>query len=472
MLMIVLDQTVVNVALPAIQSDLGFSQSSLAWVVNAYIIAFGGLQLLSGRLGDLVGRRRVLLTGLVLFTLASALCGLSGSQEMLVAARFAQGVGGAMASALVLGMIVAMFPEPRQQARAIGVFSFVAAAGGSIGLLAGGFITQAINWHAIFFVNVPIGIAAVALVLRLVQADRGIGLRQGADVIGALLVTTGTMLSVYAIVDSADYGLGSARTIGLGAIAALLLAGFVARQATAQSPLLPLGIFRSRNVSGANATQVLMIAGLFGFFFLGTLYLQRVLGYDATQIGLAFLPVAIAIGGLSLEFSARLITRVGPRPMLLCGLVLSLAGLLMFTRAPASADYLVHIFPVMLLVGVGAGLSFPALMTAAMSDATSSDAGLASGLINTTGQIGGALGLAVLATVASAHTQGLLAGGQDAVSALLGGYHLAFGISAGLVVTAIVVAATVLRSARARQDIDDERISAESPISYPATAPD
>ncbi|MBM2809848.1 MAG: family efflux transporter permease subunit [Chloroflexi bacterium] len=445
MLMMVLDETVVNVALPYIQSDLGFSQSSLAWVVNAYIIAFGSLQLLAGRLGDLIGRKRILLAGLVVFTVASVVCGLSVSQEMLIAARFAQGVGGAMASALILGMIVTTFPEPRDQARAIGLFSFVAAAGGSIGLLAGGVLTQAINWHWVFFVNVPIGIVAVVLVIRLIETDRGIGFGEGADAIGAFLVTAGMMLGVYSIVGASDYGWGSARTLGLGAVALALLVGFVTRQATAFRPLLPLRIFRSRNVSGANLSQVLMISGLFGFFFLGTLYMQRVLGYDAMQIGLAFLPLAVAIGALSLEISARLVTRFGARPLLLAGLVLMLAGLLLFVRAPAQADYVIDILPVMLLVGIGAGVAFPALMTLAMSDATASDAGLASGLVNTTGQIGGALGLAVLATVATQHTDQLLARGEGAVAALMGGYQLAFVISAALLVLSIVVAATVLR---------------------------
>jgi EmrB/QacA subfamily drug resistance transporter len=452
MLMIILDQTIVNVALPAIQSDLGFSQSDLAWVVNAYLIAFGGLLLLAGRLGDLVGRKRVLMVGLIVFTIASLACGLSVSQEMLVVARFIQGAGGAMASALILGMIVAMFPEPREQARAIGVFSFVAAAGGSIGLLAGGFLTQAINWHWIFFVNLPIGVAAAALVARLIESDRGIGLGDGADGVGALLVTAALMLGVYTIVGLSEEGRSTEQTLGLGALTLALLAGFVARQATASNPLLPLAIFRSRNVSGANLIQALMVAGLFGMFFLGTLYLQRVLGYDAMQIGLAFLPVAVAIGALSVDSSARLITRFGPRAVLLSGLTLVLAGLVLFSRAPMDAQYPVDILPVMALIGIGAGLSFPALMTLAMADATPSDAGLASGLVNTSAQVGGALGLAVLATLATAQSDRLLANGATITSALTGGYQLAFTISAGLVTVAIVLAAIVLRPEVARQD--------------------
>jgi EmrB/QacA subfamily drug resistance transporter len=446
MLMIILDQTIVNVALPSIQRDLGFSQSSLAWVVNAYLIAYGGLLLLAGRLGDLIGRKRILLAGLGLFTTASLLCGLSNSQEMLIVARFVQGVGGAMASALILGMIVAMFPEPREQARAIGMFSFTAAAGGSIGLLAGGILTQAINWHWIFFVNLPIGIAAALLVVRLIESDPGVGLREGADATGALLITSALMLGVYTIVGIADGARSTEQTIALGAVAIALLVGFVARQATAARPLLPLRIFQSRKVSGANLIQALMVAGLFGFFFLGTLYLQRVLGYDALQIGLAFMPVAVAIGGLSVDLSARLTMRFGARTMLLTGLALVLGGLVLFVRLPVDGEYVVDLLPAMLLIGIGAGLSFPALMTIAMSEATPRDAGLASGLISTTAQVGGALGLAVLATLSAARTEGLLGAGESVASALTGGYQVAFGIGAGLTVVAILLAATVLRS--------------------------
>jgi EmrB/QacA subfamily drug resistance transporter len=445
MLMIVLDATIVNVALPSIQHDLGFSQSGLAWVVNAYLIPFGGLLLLAGRLGDLVGRKRVFSAGLVVFTAASLLCGLSVSENMLIAARLIQGIGGAMTSTVILGVIVTMFPEPREQARAIGMFSFTAAAGGSIGLLAGGVFTQAVNWHWIFFVNVPIGIVAVALAARLLESDRGLGLREGADVVGAFLITTALMLGVYTIVEARDYGWGSARTLALGGVAVLLLAGFVVRQATAARPLLPLGLFRSRNVSGANLVQVLLVAGMFGMFFLGALYLQRVLAYDPLQIGLAFLPVAVVIGALSFRFSAQLNTRFGARAVLLVGLTLIVAGLALFARAPVNATYVADILPSMLLIGIGGGLSFPAVMTLGMSGATESDSGLISGLVNTTAQVGGSLGLAVLATLATSRTDQLLAAGQATPAALTDGYHLAFGVAAGLVAVAVVIAAGVLR---------------------------
>jgi EmrB/QacA subfamily drug resistance transporter len=445
-LMIILDQTIVNVALPSIRNDLGFSQSSLAWVVNAYLIPFGGLLLLAGRLGDLVGRKRVFLIGLAVFTGASLLCGVAQSEGMLIAARFIQGTGGALTAAGILGMIVTMFPEPHEQARAIGVYSFVAAAGASIGLLAGGVLTQALNWHWIFFVNLPVGIATAVLASRLVDRDEGIGFGRGADVLGAGLVTGALMLAVYTIVEASNYGWGSAHTLGFGAVALGLLVAFLVRQATARNPLMPLRIFRSRNVSGANLAQMLMVGGLFGMFFLGTLYLQRVLGFDALEIGLAFLPVALLIGALSLGFSARLNTRFGARATLLPGLAAIVAGLALFARAPIGASYVTEILPAMILIGVGAGLSFPSLMTLAMSGATPSDSGLASGLVNTGQQVGGALGLAVLATLSTTRSQHLLSNGDSSASALTSGYHLAFAIAAGLVIASIAIALSVLRS--------------------------
>jgi EmrB/QacA subfamily drug resistance transporter len=444
-LMIILDQTIVNVALPSIQHDLGFSQSSLAWVVNAYLIAFGGLLLLVGRLGDLIGRKRIFLAGVAVFTVASMLCGVAQSQALLVAARFVQGIGGAMTSAVILGMIVSMFPTPSEQAKAIGVYSFVAAAGGAVGLLAGGVITQAINWHWIFFVNLPIGIATAFAASRLIESDEGVGIGQGADVPGALLLVSSLMLGVYTIVKASDYGWASSHTIGFGAIASALLVAFVGREATARHPLVPLRIFRSRTTAAANLIQSLMVAGMFGMFFLGALYLQRVLNYSSIGVGLAFLPVALGIAALSLRFSPRLITRVGARATLLPGLVLILGGLALFARSPIGASYAVDVLPSMVLLGVGAGLSFPALMTLAMSDATPSDSGLASGLVNTTQQVGGALGLAVLATLSTTHTHSLLAGGASTASALTSGYHLAFTIGAALVLASIVLVVTVLR---------------------------
>jgi EmrB/QacA subfamily drug resistance transporter len=444
-LMIILDQTIVNVALPSIQSDLHFSQSHLAWVVNAYLIAFGGLLLLVGRLGDLIGRKRIFLTGLTVFTSASLLCGLAQSQTLLIGARFVQGIGGAMTSAVILGMIVTMFPKPAEQAKAIGVYSFVASAGASIGLLAGGVLTLAINWHWIFFVNLPIGVATAFFATRLLPAEKGIGLEQGADAPGALLLISALMLAVYTIVQASHYAWGSARTLGFAALAAALLFAFVLRQARTANPLIPLRVFRSRTVTAANLTQVLMVAGMFGMFFLGALYMQRVLHYNAIEVGLAFLPVALGIAALSLGFSARLIMRYGAKATLLPGLVLVTAGLVLFRGAPVDAHYLADLLPVMILIGVGAGLAFPALMTLAMSAATPEDSGLASGLVNTTQQVSGALGLAVLATLSTTHTNTLRASGHPLSSSLTSGYHLAFTIGAGLLIAAILLAAVLLR---------------------------
>ena len=448
MLMIVLDQTIVNVALPSIQRDLGFSQSSLAWVINAYLIAFGGLLLLAGRLGDLVGRKRVFLTGITLFTLASILCGASQDQAVLVIARFVQGAGGALTSSVILGMIVTMFPEPGDQAKAIGVFSFVASAGASIGLLAGGVITQALSWHWIFFVNVPIGLATAALALRLVTSDEGLGLDKGADVPGAVLITTSLMLGVYTIVKAADYGWGSLHTVGLGAVAVALAVGFVVRERQAATPLIPLGIFRSRAITGANLVQALMVSGLFGMFFLGAVYMQRVLGYKPLDVGLAFLPVAVGIGVLSLGVTPRLNMRYGAKQTLLPGLLLVTASLVLLARAPVHAGYLSDLALPMLLMGLGAGLVFPSLMTTAMSGVQMHEAGLASGLVNTSMQVGGALGLAVLATLSSTRTHDLVAHGSSPASALTSGFHLSLVIGSGLLLTSIVVAGVVLQAAR------------------------
>ena len=445
-LMIVLDVTVVNVALPSIQDDLNFSTSSLAWVVNAYLISFGGLLLLAGRFGDLIGRRSIFLAGVGLFTAASLLCGLAQSQTLLVVARFIQGIGGAMTSAVVLGMIVTMFPEPREQAKAIGVYAFVASAGGSVGLLAGGVITQSIDWHWIFFVNIPIGIATAAFALRLLDRDTGIGFGGGADIPGAVLITSALMLGVYTIVKpAADDGWGASRTLTLGAISLALLAAFLVREASASNPLVPLRIFRSRNVATANIIQVLSVAGMFGMFFLGALYLRRVLGYDALQIGLAFLPVTVTMGLLSIRYSERLLMRFGAHGTLAPGLLLITIALVLFAQVPVSGGYLVHVLPSMLLLGIGAGTCFPALMNVAMSGTEPHEAGLASGLVNTTAQVGGALGLAVLATLSTSRSQHLLAHGHSNAAALTSGYHLAFWIAAGLTAAALAVVPAVLR---------------------------
>jgi EmrB/QacA subfamily drug resistance transporter len=459
-LMIVLDMTVVNVALPAIQDDLGFSQSGLAWVVNGYLIAFGGLLLLSGRLGDLLGRKDIFMVGMAIFLAASLVCGFAQSQEVLIGARFIQGIGGALTSAVILGMIVTMFTDPREQAKALGVYAFVASAGGSIGLLAGGILTDAINWHWIFFINLPIGIATAVAANRLVERDKGLGFDKGTDIPGAVLITGSLMLGVYTIVGpAAESGWGDGTTLLLGAVSLALLGAFVARQATAANPLMPLRMFRSRNVSGANIVQALLIAGMFAMFFLGSLYMQEVLGYTALEIGLAFLPATLAMAVMSIRYSDRLINRFGPKRVLLPGLSLIGLGLALFTRTPVDGVYLEHVLPPMLLLGVGAGSSFTALMTLAMSGATQEDAGLASGLVNTTAQVGAALGLAVLATLSATRTENLLGDGVSQAAAQVSGYHVAFWIGAALVAVAVAVAALVLESPEELPSHTEERAS-------------
>ncbi|WTA64091.1 MFS transporter [Streptomyces niveus] len=454
MLMIVLDGSIVTVAMPAIQDDLGFSPAGLSWVVNAYLIAFGSLLLLAGRLGDLLGRRRMFLAGTGVFTAASLLAGAATSPAVLIAARFLQGVGSAMAAAVSLGILVTLFTEPGERARAIAVFSFTGAAGASIGQVVGGLLTDALSWHWIFFINLPIGFAALALAVRVLPGDRatdadagtgaGRGLTARADVVGALLITAGLMLGIYTVVKVEQYGWVSAHTLGLGALAAALIGAFIARQATARTPLMPLRIFRSRGVVGANVVQMLMVAALFSFQIVLALHLQRVLGYSAAETGLAMLPAALVIGAVSLGVSARLIGRFGERNVLLTGLLLLVTLLVLLTRIPVDADYATDVLPLMFL-SAGFGLALPALTSLGMSDAGEEDAGLASGLFNTTQQIGMAVGVAVLSTLAASRSERLLADGAGRAEALTGGYHLAFGVGAGLLVTAFVVAYVVLR---------------------------
>jgi EmrB/QacA subfamily drug resistance transporter len=445
MLMIVLDGTIVNVALPSIQDDLGFSQSNLAWVVNAYLIPFGGLLLLAGRLGDLLGQRRVFLVGLAIFTVSSAACAASPVQAVLIGARFVQGIGGALASAVILAMIVRMFQTPAEQAKAIGVYGFVASAGGSIGLLLGGVLTQAISWHFIFVINLPIGVLVGWLALRLVDNPDGLGMKEGADFPGAALVTVALMLGVFTILQITEWGWVDARTIAGLVLAAALLVAFVRRQGRIANPLMPLRLFRSRNVVGANTVQALLVAGMFGMFFLGALYLQRVLGYSALEVGLAFLPTTVVMGGLSLGLSEKLLMRFGPRNILIPGFILVTIALLLFARTPVDGDYLTDLLPPFLLIGIGIGTSFPGIMTLAMSGATPQDAGLASGLVNTSMQVGGAVGLAVLATLSTERTENLEAAGKALKPALTSGYHLAYLVGAGLAAISVLIAIFVLK---------------------------
>ncbi|WP_280219583.1 MFS transporter [Nocardia neocaledoniensis] len=446
-LMTILDGSIVTVAMPAIQDDLGFTPVGLSWTVNAYLIAFGGLLLFAGRLGDLVGRKRMFLTGTIVFTLASLLAGAATSPAVLVTARFLQGVGSAIATAVVLGILVTMFPGPRERATAIGVFSFTGAAGASIGQVLGGVLTDALNWHWIFLINGPIGVLTLVVAVKALPEDKGLGWAAGADVLGAVLVTAGLMLGIYTVVEVERYGWLSAHTLGLGAVAVALLAAFVARQATARNPLLPLRIFRSRTVSGANVVQMLTLGAMFAFQIIVALYLQKVLGYNASQTGLAMLPAAVAIGGVSLFVSARLITRFGGRAVLVTGLVLLLAGMLWLTRLPVRADYVLDVLPMMVAIA-GGGLVLPALTGLGMSGAAADDAGLASGLFNTSQQVGMAIGVAVLSTLAASRTSAELAAGASEAAALTSGYRLAFTVAAGLLAAALLVSLTVLRRPR------------------------
>ena len=459
-LMIVLDATIVNVALPSIQTDLDFSGSSLAWVVNAYLIPFGGLLLLAGRFGDLLGQRRIFLLGLAVFTIASMLCAVSVNQGMLIAARFVQGAGGALASAVVLGMIVTMFPEPREQAKAIGVYGFVASAGGSIGLVAGGVLTEAISWHWIFFINVPVGIATAFMTLRLVEDKPGLGLKAGADFPSAVLATSGLMLLVYAILGVSEDGVGSSRVLVPGAIGVALLTVFLVRQTRIERPLMPLRVFSSRNVTGANLTMAPLVAGMFSMFFLGALYLQKVLGYNPLEVGLAFLPSSVLMGVISLNLTERLMMRFGARGVLIPGVVSIGIGLLLFARTPVEGSFLVDVLPATLFIGVGAGLAFPSLMSLSMAGVAMEDSGLASGIVNSTVQVGGAIGLAVLATLSASKTDSLAKAGDTAAAALNGGYHVAYLVGSALVVVALVAAVFVLRPAPAPAEAEHELVTA------------
>lgn len=444
MLTLTLDGSIVTVAMPTIQRDLGFTSAGLSWVVNAYLIAFGSLLLLAGRIGDLIGRTRVFLAGTAVFTVASLLAGAATTPATLIAARFLQGVGSAMASAVGLGILITLFGEPRERARAIAVFSFTGAAGASVGQVLGGILTDALSWHWIFFINLPIGVASLLVARRVLPADRGPGLAAGADVIGAALVTAGLMLGIYTVVKVEEYGWISPPTLGLGAVALALLGAFVVRQATARTPLMPLRILRSRSVAGANLVQVLMVAALFSFQIIVALHLQNVLGYGAAETGLAMLPAAVVIGGVSLGVSARLNARFGERAVLLTGIVLLIGALGFLTRIPADARYVTDVLPVMLLAA-GFGLALPALTSLGMSGAGKDDAGLASGVFNTTQQIGMAMGVAVLTTLAASRTDRLLGEGHPRAEALTGGYQLAFTVGTGLLVAAFAVAFLVLR---------------------------
>jgi EmrB/QacA subfamily drug resistance transporter len=451
-LMIVLDVTIVGVALPSIRQDLGFSESSLAWVANAYLLTFGGFLLLAGRLGDLYGHRRLFLLGITLFTLASLACGLSGSQAMLVSARAVQGLGGAIVSAVALSLIVTLFTEPAERAKAMGVFGFVAAGGGTIGVLLGGILTDTLSWHWIFLVNVPIGIAVLVLARIVLPGARVRAAAGRLDVAGAVTVTASLMFAVYAIVNGNEVGWTSARTVGLLALAAALLAVFVAIEARVQAPLVPLRLFRRRNLTLSNVVGVLWAAAMFAWFFLSALYLQLVLGYSPLQVGLAFVPANLIMAAFSLGLSAKIVMRFGVRLPLSAGLSLAAIGLVLFARAPVDGSFAIDVLPSMILLGIGAGMAFNPVLLAAMSDVEPTEAGLASGVVNTAFMMGGALGLAILASLAASRTETLLASGDSQIAALAGGYHAAFVVGASFALLAALVGGLFLREPAAQPE--------------------
>jgi len=443
-LMIVLDTTIVNVALPSIRADLGFSQTSLAWVVNAYLLTFGGFLLLGGRLGDLFGQRRLFLIGISLFSLASLTCGLATTQGVLIGARAVQGLGGAVVAAVALSLMMTLFTEPAERAKAMGVFGFVAAGGGSIGVLLGGILTDVLDWHWIFLVNLPIGALVFVLTRRLLPATGGSAGTRRLDVAGAVTITAALMLAVYAIVNGNQNGWTSAQTVGLLAGAAALLGAFLWTEVHARSPLVPLGLFRKRNVAVSNVVGVLWAAAMFAWFFLSALYLQLVLGYSPLEVGLAFLPANLIMGAFSIGLSAKLVMRFGIRKPLAAGLTLAAAGLVLFARAPVDGSFVIDVLPAMILLGFGAGIAFNPVLLAAMSDVDQSEAGLASGVVNTSFMMGGALGLAILASLAASRTSSLLASGEKALEALNGGYHAAFLVGAVFALAAAALGGTLL----------------------------
>jgi len=444
-LMIVLDVTIVNVALPSIQRDLHFSQADLTWVVNAFLVTFGSLLLLAGRLGDLAGRKRVFLGGVVTFTLASLLCGIARSEGALIAARFLQGVGAAAQASVILAIIVTEFAEPAARARAMSAYVFVSVAGGSLGLLAGGLLTQALSWHWVFFVNLPIGVATFALGHALIRADRGLGFEHGVDWLGALLVTTSLMSAIYAIVEVTTHGWTSPEVVGAGSLAVLLMAAFVAVEARIEHPIMPLRILRLRGLVNASLVRGLLVTGMYSTFFLGTLYLEHVRHYTALETGAAFLPWTLTVAVLSQGVTARLVDRFGPLRVLTAGMASAVAGLLLFSTVGQHTSFFPTIFLACFAIGLGIGNAFMPLLTLAMADVPAADAGLGSGITNVAQQISGALGVAVFSTVAANHTKGLVADHHDLTASLISGYHVAFLAGAAAVTAGIVLAFALLR---------------------------
>ena len=449
-LMIVLDVTIVNVALPSIQRDLHFSQSNLTWVVNAFLVTFGSLLLLAGRIGDLAGRKRVFLAGLVIFTAASLLCGVAPSQGALIAARFVQGIGAAAQASVILAIIITEFPVPSERLRAMSAYVFVSVAGGSLGLLAGGVLTEALSWHWVFFVNLPIGVVTFVLGQRFIRADTGLGLRHGVDWLGSILVTASLMGFIYAIVQATAHGWISTPVLGIGALAALLMVAFVALEARIENPIVPMRVLRLQGLVRASLVRGFLVTGMYSTFFLGSLYLEHVRHYSAVQTGAAFLPWTITIAILSQGITARLVNRFGPLRVLTAGMASAVIGLLLFSTVGADTTFFPTVFFACFALGLGIGSAFMPLLTLAMADVPAADSGLGSGITNVSQQISGALGLAVLSTIAANRTKGLLSAHQGVTSSLISGYHLAFIVGAATIAAGIVLAFALLRPNRAQ----------------------
>ena len=450
-LMVVLDVTIVNVALPSIQHDLHFSQASLTWVVNAFLVTFGSLLLLAGRIGDLVGRKRVFLAGVATFTVASLLCGIAPSEGALIGARFLQGIGAAAQASVILAIIITEFPKPSERARAMSAYVFVSVAGGSLGLLAGGLLTEALSWHWVFFVNLPVGVAVFVLGQLLIPEDEGLGLGHGVDWIGSVLVTTSMMSAIYAIIQATSHGWLSSETLGFGALAAVLMTAFLTLEARIENPIMPLRILRLRGLVNASIVRGFLVTGMYSTFFLGTLYLEHVRHYSALQTGAAFLPWTLTVAVLSRGITARLVERFGPLRVLTMGMASVVAGLLLFSTVGPDTAFFPTIFLACFAIGFGIGNAFMPLLTIAMEDVPAADSGLGSGITNVSLQISGALGLAVLSTIAANRTKGLVSAHHGLTTSLISGYHVAFLTGAGVIATGIVLAFVLLRPARAAQ---------------------
>jgi len=461
-LMIVLDVTIVNVALPSIQHDLHFSQATLTWVVNAFLITFGSLLLLAGRLGDLAGRKRVFLAGLMIFTAASFLCGIAPSQGALIGARFLQGIGAAAQASVILAIIITEFPEPSDRARAMGAYVFVSVAGGSLGLLAGGLLTQALSWHWVFFVNLPIGLATFVLGRALIRADSGLGLEHGVDWLGSLLVTASLMTAIYAIIEATSHGWGSSQVLGFGGLAAALMAAFLALEARIDNPIMPLRILNLRRLVNASLVRGFLVTAMYSTFFLGTLYLEHVRHYSALQTGAAFLPWTITVAVLSQGITARLVARFGALRVLTSGMAIAIVGLLLFASVGPNTAFFPTVFFACFALGLGIGSAFMPLLTIAMADVPAEDAGLGSGITNVSQQISGALGLAVLSTLAANHTKGLIATHHGVATSLISGYHLAFLVGAATIGIGILLAFALLRPRETRSEVEQPEVQSAS----------